>query len=174
MQITIIFCFEGYMAGAKYSETGGATNYLCLAGQPTWDYYEEGTSSNSRIYGVEYQFNTHNAAGRTKFFGTDLLEDDAPCAVCHTLRGANIMIPGRTDCYDGWTKEYSGYLVSEHYNYVHGTEYVCLDRRPEVVVGGKDNDNEGQLWLVEGRCGGSLECPPYINGRELTCVVCSA
>jgi hypothetical protein len=82
------------------------------------------------------------------------------------------MIPGRLDCYPGWTKEYSGYLVSENAGHPSNSEYVCLDSRPDVIIGGHDNKNGRLFYFVEGVCG-SLKCPPYVEGRELTCVVCT-
>ena len=161
------------MAGSLRDLTGGSSNYLCLAGDPTWDYYEDGIQGVCSVYGVEYEFNTHDASHRTNFFGSDIYNDDAPCSVCHTTRATNIMIPGRNTCYVGWTKEYSGYIVTDNNGLTHGTEYICLDRRPDVAIGGKISDNENLLYLVEANCGKTLECPPYVHGRELACVVCS-
>ena len=81
------------------------------------------------------------------------------------------MIPGRNICYDGWTLEYNGYLVADRHDF-HATEYVCLDLHPDTIVGGNNNDDGALFYFVEGICG-SLECPPYVDGRELTCAVCS-
>ncbi|KAL4223288.1 hypothetical protein ACF0H5_016759 [Mactra antiquata] len=67
----------------------------------------------------------------------------------------------------------SGYIVGSYDRHPHPVDWICLDRRPDVVVGGKTNDDEGALSLVDASCGKSLECPPYIDGREITCVVCS-
>ena len=56
----------------------------------------------------------------------------------------------------------------------HGsaTEYICLDVDAEMIPGGAANANGRVFYLAEAVCG-SLTCPPYVNGRELTCVVCS-
>ena len=51
------------------------------------------------------------------------------------------------------------------------TDYYCIDKEPENVTGGRNDDGK-VLYFVETRCG-SLKCPPYVNGRELTCVICS-
>lgn len=158
---------------ADYSKTGSGSNYLCLSDEPQWDHYEENVESLGKIAGVEYQFWNHRANGASNFFGYDVYNDDAPCAVCHSQRSSNLMIPGRMECYPGWTKEYNGYLVSGWVGQAHDTEFICLDRRPEALNGGKTDDDEAMLYFVEGVCGKSLECPPYVNGRELTCVVCS-
>ncbi|XP_045170318.2 uncharacterized protein LOC123532796 [Mercenaria mercenaria] len=166
--------YSGYMGtSSSYTQVGTGSNYLCLTSEPQWDHYEESIESLGKIAGVEYQFWNHRGNGASNFFGYDVYNDDAPCAVCHTRRSSSIMIPGRMDCYSGWTKEYSGYLVSGFVGQSHDSEFICLDRRPETIVGGKTNDDEAMLYFVDAVCGKSLECPPYINGRELTCVVCS-
>jgi len=84
-----------------------------------------------------------------------------------------MMIPGRNQCLDGWTLEYHGYLSGGSYTQTAATEFVCLDAEPEVILGGSANNNGKLFYLSEVRCGSSSLCPPYINGRELTCVVCS-
>lgn len=51
-------------------------------------------------------------------------------------------------------------------------EYICVDANPEAIPHGSENKNGNVLYLVEAVCG-SLPCLPYVNGRELACVVCS-
>ncbi|XP_045170141.2 uncharacterized protein LOC123532676 [Mercenaria mercenaria] len=166
--------YSGYMGTASNDfKVGTGSNYLCLSEKPQWDHYEDSIESLGKIAGVEYQFVNHRGNGASNFFGYNVYNDNAPCAVCHTRRSSSIMIPGRMDCYSGWTKEYNGYLVSGWVGQSHDSEFICLDRRPETVVGGKTDDDEARLFFVEAVCGKSLECPPYIHGRELTCVVCS-
>ena len=52
------------------------------------------------------------------------------------------------------------------------TQFICVDdqatRRPDRRYG----SSQGYLYLTETECG-SLFCPPYVQNRELTCVVCS-
>ncbi|XP_060578705.1 uncharacterized protein LOC132735734 [Ruditapes philippinarum] len=168
--------YSGFMAGT-YNDVvghgpGAGANYLCLAGQPTWDHYSDSENAGVHITGVEYEFWPHHKSIGA-FFGSDISNSEAPCSVCRTARNTNIMIPGRKDCYPGWTKEYSGYLVSGSPSYDDSTEYICLDRRPETVVHSGNSDNDNMLYFVEAFCGKSLECPPYIHNRELACVVCS-
>ena len=83
------------------------------------------------------------------------------------------MIPAKTRCPDGWNRAYGGYLVSEYSTSESRkrSSYVCWDRAPEVAAGGT-NQNQAVIYPVEAVCG-SLPCSTYINGRELTCVVCS-
>lgn len=50
------------------------------------------------------------------------------------------------------------------------TEYVCVDNEWEHY--GTTNNDNAVWYFTKGMCG-SLPCPPYINGKLLTCVVCS-
>lgn len=164
--------YTGFMAGSNNSHSGTGSNYICLSDRPTWDHYS-GVTSQGKITGVEYQFWHHRETGAAEYFGDNMFNHNAPCAVCYTKRRVAVMLPGRNKCYDGWTTEYEGYLVSGPYSDSSATEYVCLDRRPEKVINGDKDDDDNRLYLVEGTCGESLSCPPYEAGRELTCVVCS-
>jgi hypothetical protein len=93
--------------------------------------------------------------------------------VCRsTVRDTTLMIPGRKECYPGWHTEYWGYLMSGSYTDNDASEYVCVDHVPETAPGSSANLNGKLLYFVEARCG-SLPCPPYHNGRELACVVCT-
>lgn len=117
-----------------------------------------------RVYGSEYQ---------DVFFGRATHNDDVPCAVCRSpVRPSVLMIPGRNTCYQGWTHEYNGYLASGAYDHKAATEYVCLDHDPESVPHGGLDDNGALLYYVASMCG-SLACPPYVDKKTLSCVVCS-
>ncbi|XP_053407206.1 uncharacterized protein LOC123546107 isoform X3 [Mercenaria mercenaria] len=158
---------QGYAGGSLYSDPGSASNYLCLpedpqASEKTKDDNTRG-SIGARVYGAEYQMD---------FFSGNILQDDVPCAVCESERSKILMIPGRTTCYDGWSTEYSGLLSAGHFSHAAASEFVCLDENPEVLSGGGANENGKLFFLAEARCG-SLPCPPYVDGRTLTCVVCS-
>ncbi|KAL4223182.1 hypothetical protein ACF0H5_016654 [Mactra antiquata] len=172
--------YSGYMAGTYHTsiqghDQGSGANYLCLAAQPVWDHFSETANNVITVTGVEYQFYQHSVQNHDlpAFLGTDVHNAEAPCAVCRSSRSTNVMIPGRMECYPGWTKEYSGYLVGAYSGYDDSSEYICLDRRPEVVANSGRADKDNMLFFVEARCGGSLECPPYVDNRELPCVVCS-
>jgi len=67
---------------------------------------------------------------------------------------------------------YSGYLVAAYIDHASSSEFICLDGDAEVIPGGSDNDNGKIIYLADAACG-FLTCPPYVDGRELTCVVCS-
>ena len=57
----------------------------------------------------------------------------------------------------------------------HRGEYICVDEFAEARPGGSSRNQDGALLhRVEGRCTpGNLPCLPYVNGYELTCVVCT-
>ncbi|WAQ93770.1 hypothetical protein MAR_006241, partial [Mya arenaria] len=71
-----------------------------------------------------------------------------------------------------WPQGQSGYLVAGEYQHASASEFICLDKRPKLREGGSLNHDGKTFYLAEAVCG-SLPCPPYVEGRELTCVVCS-
>ncbi|WAR30216.1 hypothetical protein MAR_032758 [Mya arenaria] len=168
--------YTGYAAG-NYFNQEGAADYVCLTSEPIWGVYDDAAQPlSAKMFGTEYQFGQQSYVnGGARFFGKTLLDHDAPCAVCHTSRQATVMIPGRNQCYPGWTKEYSGYLVSG-LSGISGhkspTNYACLDADAEYEIGDHFSNDGKLMFLVEGMCG-SFPCPPYVDHRELTCVVCS-
>jgi len=129
---------------------------------------------------VEYElFNPADHRARNNIFseinngGNPLADKPAPCAVCYVSgRSTILMVPARTQCPDGWTSEYAGYLISEmNYSTKKRSSYICWDEAPEVAVGGTSKD-PALIYPVEVQCG-SLPCSVYVSGRELTCIVCS-
>jgi len=155
-----------------------ATFYVYRPIDPQWKNYVNGSQTHTvAIYGVEYEFSATypgNLFSKNNNGGNRLAHNPAPCAVCYVGgRSTVLMIPARTQCPDGWTTEYAGYLVSEWtVSSRKRSNYVCWDEAPEVVVGGSYNQNQALIYPVEVQCG-SLPCSLYINGRELTCIVCS-
>ena len=101
---------------------------------------------------------------------------NVPCAVCMAVsRCSLLMIPGKTSCPVSWTTEYVGYLMSGCQTYQLPTTYECVDKDPESVPGLNDvgwGSGSGMFTHVEASCNG-MACPPYVAGRELTCVVCT-
>eukprot|EP00058_Branchiostoma_floridae_P004820 XP_002590308.1 hypothetical protein BRAFLDRAFT_76561 [Branchiostoma floridae] len=159
----------GYAGGTSYSHPGGGTNYQCLPTDPQWGRYQAGHQRwRAYLYGAEYELESNGVP----FGSASLDDDDVPCAVCYVpTRGSKLMIPARNTCYSGWTREYRGYLMAEDHT-VHAKEFVCVDESPETVAGGHADHIGAGLYPVEAVCG-SLPCPRYVNGRELTCVVCT-
>ena len=156
------------MGGQHYTHTGGGSNYLCLSLDPIFDKTSSGGQREGYIYGTEYE-----VSSRQNIFPGNLHDHDAPCAVCHTeSRGSQFMIPGRNICPSGWTLEYKGYLMSGSYAHQGRTQFICVDANPEGTTGSHNNENGALLYFVDSDCG-SLPCPPYVHGKELTCAVCT-
>ena len=61
--------------------------------------------------------------------------------------------------------------MTERYNHNSAT-FECVDRNPESIAGSIGNINGGLFYHVEAKCTG-LACPPYDEGKEVTCVVCT-
>ena len=61
--------------------------------------------------------------------------------------------------------------MTQHVGY-NANDFICVDEAPEGWLGSYADNNGAVMYTVEGICG-SLPCPPYVNGWELTCVVCS-
>ncbi|XP_045157209.1 short-chain collagen C4-like [Mercenaria mercenaria] len=161
--------YHGYTAGKHWNTPGSGTDNLCLPHDPTWGNYVDGNYNRwrSHIFGAEIDIVEPN-----HIFPYAVNEEDMPCAVCKSPRSISLMIPARKECYPGWTMEYWGYLMAGHDNRAGAYDHMCMDTRPEFVPHGGTNDDQHILYLVEAQCG-SLPCPPYVQGRELACVVCS-
>ena len=84
-------------------------------------------------------------------------------------------ITGNINCHTGWTMEYTGYLFAGSHYHAKSTDYTCIDSDPGFVEGKTGNQNGRLLYPVEANCGSDhgLQCPPYKDGRELACVVCT-
>jgi len=166
--VTELFVVKGYASG----------NYLCLHEDPQWKMYINGSQANinALIWGAEYRLentgtNRNNIFSESNNGGNPLNYKPAPCAVCYVLgRSTILMVPARTQCPDGWTAEYAGYLASAYRGRTE-SNYVCWDEAPEVAVG-KTWQRRASINPVDVQCG-TLPCTLYIEGRELTCVVCS-
>ncbi|CAH1227994.1 Hypp186 [Branchiostoma lanceolatum] len=161
--------YSGVVGGSWFDHQGGGSNYQCLPTDPQWGTYQDGVQGDKAfMYGAEYQLDTNYPFG-----STSLHDQDVPCAVCYVpTRGSKLMIPARNTCPTDWTQEYDGYLMAGYYNHPGAKEYVCVDEQPEVIQGGHADHNGALLYPVEARCG-SLPCPSYVEGRELTCAVCT-
>ena len=158
--------YAGGMVGSKYNELGGSSSYLCLHTQPQFLATTPGVQNGrGYLYATEYQ-----ARDGPPAFG-NMLYHDAPCAVCYSSgRTATITIPGRTSCPSSWTREYYGYLMAD--KHIHNSRApVCVDVSAESVPGSQTDYYASELYFLETRCPGL--CPPYSNGAEVTCVVCS-
>ena len=156
--------YSGLAGGSVYWRRGGGANIVCLPMDPELDILpiENTVHGVTQMYGSEYE---------SAFLGSQ--NENVPCAVCSVSgRSEVIMIPAKVNCSASWTREYYGYLYSEHHNN-YRTTFTCVDVGMESVPGSAGHADGCDLWLVEPRCGGSLPCPPYDEEKELGCVVCS-
>ena len=150
-----------------YTHKGGGSSYICLPKTPRYAKYNDGWQSTAAIYGTEYEVDSFNP------FKRNLHDHEAPCTVCYVpSRGSQLMYPARNDCPSGWTREYWGYLMTAHYNHHGSKDYICVDQDAQYIPGTRENKNGALLYNVQGSCG-ALPCKPYVQGRELTCSVCS-
>lgn len=150
--------FVGFAASKHYTKGGSGSNFLCRPKNSEWKDYTEGKSKGTGgIYGVEYEI--HNCKPYSKSF----LNKDMPCAVCLTARSTALMVPGKRNCFEGWHKEFSGYLMSEHDDKSRSpSEYICVDEKLDSVLGGDANNGEAIVYPVEAVCG-SLKCPHMLT-----------
>ena len=145
---------------------GGGSEYLCLPNQPEFLNVTSGIQRRrSGVYGAEYE--SHDTAPA---FGS-LLHFEAPCAACYSTRSAKIMIPGKVSCPSQWTREYYGYLMSEATQISGQSSYACMDIDAEAIGNIRDLQGAG-FYFAEVHCVG-INCPPYDEGSELPCVVCT-
>ena len=155
---------SGY-TGKSYFDNGGGVDYQCLHFDPEWPASAvEGLQHYSYIYGVQY----HDPPGWIE----DANKQDAPCVVCNVSnRTRQIMIPARETCPEGWEREYNGFLAAQRHTDCPSS-FVCLDANFEYVPGGSESPGGGTFYIVEARCG-TLPCPPYVEGKEVACAVCT-
>ena len=156
--------YAGRAAGTFYDKNGGGSNYLCMPDTPQYTLsYTPGSQIYSEIHGTEYEY---------PITGTH--EHNVPCAVCFaSTREAVFMLPARTSCPTGWTREYYGYLMSTYQASNHyRTSFECVDKDQESLPGSQANTNGAVFYHVEANCNG-LPCPPYNNYKELNCAVCT-
>ncbi|XP_060600606.1 uncharacterized protein LOC132754038 [Ruditapes philippinarum] len=156
--------YTGYAAGSHYTHSGTAVDPLCLPKNPIYDKYSPGVYDGI-IYGAEYETSSQSS-------WKHLHDQDIPCSVCRIPRNNLLMVPGRNICHENYQLEYKGYLMSSHHKNVSPSQFICIDDEPEVLPGGHANHNGKLFYFVSGSCG-SLKCPPYREGLELTCAVCS-
>lgn len=100
-------------------------------------------------------------------------DHNVPCAVClATTRGSMHMFPAKTACPTSWTLEYGGWLMSAYHGQSR-TMYVCVENSQEALPGSAPNSDGALFYHVEMDCGYGIPCPPYVEEKELRCVVCT-
>ena len=154
--------YEGITGGSGHQQSGGGANYVCLPKDP--QYMSTHVPAASYMYGAEYE--------SVNGIFSDKEDHDAPCAVCYiSTKTVKLMIPARITCPSSWTIEYKGYLMAPYHDQKN-TVYECVDENAESVPGSSANTNGALLYFTVSTCTG-LPCPPYVNNRVITCVVCT-
>ncbi|XP_076080835.1 uncharacterized protein LOC143051785 isoform X4 [Mytilus galloprovincialis] len=162
--------YSGQVGGGHYTHSGASVNYICLPNHPDVAQPLKSHDEYGYLYGSEYEVFDFN---KPQGIRSGIAEHDVACAAC-LAKGkiSSIMIPGRKTCYNGWTKEYEGILMSGYHGHAAASEFVCVDRDTEAIAGGSKNENGRLFYPVKTRCG-SLKCPPYAADTEVLCFVCS-
>ncbi len=160
--------YQGFTVGSAFYEAG-STDYLCLHAQPEFLRTTAGQQTwRGKLYATEYDAYDHPPAF------SNIRGHDAPCSVCYSpARGTKITITGRISCPATWTREYYGYLMGSDYHAPRGSRSpVCVDESAESVDGSAGQNVKSLFYFYETTCIG-IKCPPYSDGAETTCVVCT-
>ncbi|XP_033124274.1 uncharacterized protein LOC117122697 [Anneissia japonica] len=167
--------YKGFMAGGVEGFSGGGVNYLCLPEQPSYGF----TVPDVQLYrapigATEYRLGQLTFTPMAHLHAADVL-----CAVCLANRSAIFVMPAKSTCPSDWTLEYSGYLMGAREDRKRA-EFVCVDGNAagrEGTTNANTNIATSQIFIAETRCvggtTGGLPCPPYVNGAELPCAVCT-
>ena len=157
--------YEG-ITGGSFWDHGGGANYVCLPAKEDPQYMSTHVPPHySYMHGTEYEHVNGIFPGKHSH--------NAPCAVCYSsTKTVKLMIPARITCPSSWTIEYKGYLMTTHYGHKKNTVYECVDENPESIPGSSANTNGALFHFIRSTCNG-LPCPPYVNNRAITCVVCT-
>ncbi|XP_076454957.1 uncharacterized protein LOC143289749 [Babylonia areolata] len=152
--------YSGVAGGSWYKNTGGGSNFLCLGMTPEMDNTTL-PSAFSGVHGAEYQA----VPGRDN--------QDVVCSVCRAPQATTLMIPATRTCPSGWTAQYRGYIMAGLWEQKGRTDFVCVDENREYRQGGGADKNGALFYPVATWCASSLPCPPYVDRKVVTCVVCS-
>ncbi|VDH97910.1 Hypothetical predicted protein, partial [Mytilus galloprovincialis] len=149
--------YTGLGGGGFMGNKGRSATPVCVPHDPDLGPISS-KNGYSTMYGMEYN---------DAVFGNNNIDKDVPCAVCLAIHRTSIMmVPGKLNCYKGWTTEYQGILASGHHADPGASSYICVDHSPEVLEGGVQNENGYTLFPVKAYCG-SLKCPPYVQNIHL-------
>ncbi|KAK7484047.1 hypothetical protein BaRGS_00024659, partial [Batillaria attramentaria] len=68
--------------------------------------------------------------------------------------------------------QYRGFLIAGNVDDKASSEFLCMDASPEDRPGSSSIFDHAAICIVLAKCG-SLPCPPYVDGKTVTCAVCS-
>ena len=131
---------------------------MCMPNDPEYLGFQSGVGGHSFVYGAEYELP----------LVSDRCQHNAPCAVSYlSTQNTVIMIPAKTSCPSGWTREYYGYLMSERRVKSH-TMYECVDRSMESIPDSQDHINGGHFYLT------AMEWPVLLTTMKKNSLALSA
>ena len=76
-------------------------------------------------------------------------------------------------CPGGWTSEYTGWLMSEYPGDKGCTMFVCVDKDAQALPGLGADNSVALMYHASVWCNNGIPCPPYLNVKDLACVVCT-
>ncbi len=154
---------------SSHAAQGGSSEYICLVDVPEFLQTTPGLQDHrTQLYGTDYEFlATPPALG-------NLVRLNGPCSFCYApTRNAKIILPGRISCPATWMREYYGYYMSEAIFSAHKTKApICIDVDAEGIPGSEAFGAASTIHFMETTCNG-ISCPPYTDGGEITCAVCT-
>ena len=94
--------YSGRAWGSRHTQSGGATNHLCMPDNPDYLRFASGNQGRNYVYGVEYEpYPSQPFRVNPNVYGHNV-----PCAVCMVVsRCSLLMIPAKTQCPTNWTTE---------------------------------------------------------------------
>ena len=102
------------------------------------------------MYGAEFKIGY-------RIFRKTTHDYNVPCAVCYAPnKSTKLMIPAKTSCPTSWTREYYGYLMTNHHGHNSNKQYECIDNYPDVIAGSARNTNDALFYFVKTVCGYGL------------------
>ena len=161
--------YAGRAAGTKFNVKGGTSDTLCMPDTPQYLSTDTTATLVTLLRGVEFE-----TFGTSSTPLNNLLESNMPCAICHTDTKLSVLtVPAWYTCPNGWSMEYSGYLMTElGRSNRQRKNTLCVDKDAEAVPGSLADTDPAVVYLMRATCDG-LPCPPYNTGMALTCAVCS-
>ena len=63
--------------------------------------------------------------------------------------------------------------MTGHHSHQSSNNYACMDQHAIARTGLQSNKNGALFYYVQASCESMGQCPPYQEGAELACVVCT-
>ena len=173
--------YSGRAATSFHNNAGSGANLVCIRDEfsftGVWQPIDMSRSSVfGSIVGIEYIATAGDPL-------VVLNDDNVPCAVCTVEASAVFMQPGRTTCPDGWTVQYTGYIMSELLDQSgtresenYRSQFVCVDENSMEIADLQIGNIEARLTHVHVACDETdiLPCDEgFYDEGHLSCTVCS-